>query len=127
MYFSVVPGYTGADCSVVEGHPPGLLALLPSNVCDIQTKPCQKIRLHVSGIMDSESLTCRVKKLKVSKLYSQYVIWPRSRNVRHFSHTKINQTIIRGGPTYRRRFLQLRGTQFGSLANIYMHMAPGRR
>ena len=60
-----MPGYTGADCSVVEGHPPGLLALLPSNVCDIQTKPCQKIRLHVSGIMDSESLTCRVKKLKV--------------------------------------------------------------
>ena len=64
----MIPGYEGADCSVTVGEPPRLFSLLPGNTCDIRKRPCQKVRLHVSGIVTSDDLMCQVKRKKVNRL-----------------------------------------------------------
>ena len=63
-------GFTGSDCSVDIGKAPVLIGFLPSNSCDIRQRPCQQIRLHVSGVLDSDDLVCQMKRLKVNVSYN---------------------------------------------------------
>ena len=58
-------GYIGDDCGLVKGSAPSITELIPGALCDVQNKPCQKIRILANNFGATNNMACRVKYFKV--------------------------------------------------------------
>ncbi|XP_077987533.1 von Willebrand factor D and EGF domain-containing protein-like [Glandiceps talaboti] len=57
-------GYTAVDCSIEIGVPPVVNKILSGDLCDVKTRPCERVSIQASGLLNSEDLTCIVKDFK---------------------------------------------------------------
>ncbi|XP_077987541.1 von Willebrand factor D and EGF domain-containing protein-like [Glandiceps talaboti] len=59
-------GYTAVDCSIEIGVPPVIDKILSGTACDVRYRPCERITLSATGVLNSNSFSCIILELEYS-------------------------------------------------------------
>ena len=65
LHLFIFTGFTGGDCSLIEGQPPSVDSLQQKGLCDIRQRPCRQTRVYARGILDG-SVVCRATGVQVT-------------------------------------------------------------
>jgi len=59
-------GFIDVDCAVDKSQPPDMLGIPDDGLCDLSQRECARTAVRVRQIVESESLTCRLRAFQVT-------------------------------------------------------------